>query len=217
MPNKNLKDHCDWNNQGWMYRDKAFSRACCSKTRSDGCKLKEGWPKLDIGKKIFTVRVIHWDTGTDFPEGVGSIPGNRQDFNLMYLKLSLLMNWVTFRSPFPSNPNHSMIQKNPFASPLFSPSLCWPHICAVAGCWSCCLQSSFTSWSMCSSSCRDCTAPSHVFRKLCLPLEGVWLKLLGEQPGIDTEWGILFCLCFGQCLSPRNIAALPRLQDVYLN
>jgi len=35
-----------------------FSKACCDSTRSDGLKLREGRFRLDIRKKLFTMRVV---------------------------------------------------------------------------------------------------------------------------------------------------------------
>jgi len=35
-----------------------FSRACCNRTRSNGCKLREGRFRLDLGKKFFTMRMV---------------------------------------------------------------------------------------------------------------------------------------------------------------
>jgi len=42
-------------------RDKLFIRACCDRTRSNGFKLREGRFRLDIMKKVFTMRMVrHW-------------------------------------------------------------------------------------------------------------------------------------------------------------
>jgi len=39
-----------------------FSRACCSTTKSNGFKLREGSFRLHIRKKFFIVRVVgHWN------------------------------------------------------------------------------------------------------------------------------------------------------------
>ncbi|KAK4818183.1 hypothetical protein QYF61_007821 [Mycteria americana] len=56
--------------------DGLFSRACCDRTRGNGCKLKEGRFRLDIRKELFTIRVVkNWHR---LPREVADAPGNIQ-------------------------------------------------------------------------------------------------------------------------------------------
>jgi len=99
--------------------DRVFSRACCDRTGGNGFKLKVGGFRLDIRKKVFTVRVVKpWHR---LPRGVVDAPSleafkARLDgalSNLIQLKVSLLIaggdGWTRWPLKIRSNPNHSMI------------------------------------------------------------------------------------------------------------
>jgi len=43
-------------------RDNLFNKTCCDRTRSNGFKLREGRFRLDIRKKVFTLKAVkHWN------------------------------------------------------------------------------------------------------------------------------------------------------------
>jgi len=74
-----------------------FSRACSDRKRGDGFKLKEGRFRLDLRKKLFTLRVVRPWPG--LPREVGDAP-SLEPFQarlygalstLSWLKMSLLM------------------------------------------------------------------------------------------------------------------------------
>jgi len=69
--------------------DNLFSKVCCDRTRSNGCKLREGRLRLDIGKKFFTMRVMkHWNR---LPrEVMFKVKLDGALSNLVWLKMSLL-------------------------------------------------------------------------------------------------------------------------------
>jgi len=78
-------------------RDRLFSKACSHRTSGDGFKLKEGGFRQDIGKKLFTMRVVRpWPR---FPRKVGDAPSLEPFWarldgalsTLSWLEMSLLM------------------------------------------------------------------------------------------------------------------------------
>jgi len=94
-----------------------FSRACCSRTKGNGFKLKEGRFRLDIRKKFFSVRVVrHWHR---LPREIVAGPSlavfqARLDevlSNLVWWNVSLPLagGWSDMILQVPSNPNHSVI------------------------------------------------------------------------------------------------------------
>jgi len=100
--------------------DKLFSRACCDRTRSNGFKLKEGRFRLDIRKKLFTMRVVkHWHR---LPREAVDAPSQETSkarldealSNLIKLKIPLLtagrLGYMTSKGPFQPKAFHdSMI------------------------------------------------------------------------------------------------------------
>jgi len=79
------------------YGDGLFSRPCCDKTRGNGFKLEGGRFRLDIRKKLFTMRVMkHWHR---LPREVVDAPSletfkvrlDRALSNLTLLQMSLPM------------------------------------------------------------------------------------------------------------------------------
>jgi len=99
--------------------DNLFSKPCCDRTRSNGFKLKEGRFRLDIRKKLFTMRVVkHWN---GLPREVVDAPSletfkARLDgalSNLVWLKMSLLtaagLGYMTSAGPFQPKPFYDSI------------------------------------------------------------------------------------------------------------
>ncbi|KAK4829391.1 hypothetical protein QYF61_003731 [Mycteria americana] len=75
--------------------DKLFSRACCNRTRDNSFKLKEGRSRLDVRKKIFTMRVVkHWHR---LPREVVDAPS----LELTVLEVTSTKEWDKVTAPFP--------------------------------------------------------------------------------------------------------------------
>jgi len=73
-----------------------FSRACCDRTRGNGFKLREGRFRLDIRKKLFTIRMVkNWHMLLREVVDAPSLETfkaklDRALSNLIWLKMSLL-------------------------------------------------------------------------------------------------------------------------------
>jgi len=106
-----------------------FSRACCNGTRGNGFKLREGRFRVNIRKKIFTLRgVKHWNT---LPRDVVEAPSletfkARLDRALSNLDscrcpCSVQGGWTRRPLKVPSNPKHSVIHVKllPYGSQSF--------------------------------------------------------------------------------------------------
>jgi len=91
-----------------------FTRVCSGRTRGNGCKLKEGRLRLDIGKKFFTMRVVRpWPRlpgeAVDAPSlEVFKVRLDGALSNLGWWKMSLPMagglDWMIFAGPFQLKP-----------------------------------------------------------------------------------------------------------------
>jgi len=58
---RDLREAFQYLKRGCKNEDRPFSRVCCDRTRGNVFIQKEGWFKLDIRKKLFTLRVVrHW-------------------------------------------------------------------------------------------------------------------------------------------------------------
>ena len=86
-------------------------RACCNRTRGDGFKRKEGRFRLDLRKKLFTLRVMRpWPR---LPREVGDAPSlepfqaglDEALSTLIWVEMSLPMagwlDWTALKGPFP--------------------------------------------------------------------------------------------------------------------